>query len=196
MVTLNAENAKTETDIGGRRRPLPGRYHAIVKMADDSMEKSDKIVVEFDVLSGTMPGQEGTSLTEWFPIAGADEAKTKTCLARLSRLAMALGLLRPGEKADVDFGQARGRQCVIEVEENKYKDRDGNEKTGVRCSFCGFWSLGHAEVADVPKDAKLAAMASAQSQAPAASNGASQGQPKQQKPAAAGGGKSAYDDLV
>lgn len=58
MVCLGAKNVQSEDDIQGNARPLPGRYHVIVKEVDESLEKIEKIIVEFEVLAGTTPGQD------------------------------------------------------------------------------------------------------------------------------------------
>jgi len=147
---MGAKQVQSEDDIQGNARPLPGRYHVIVKHADDSFEKFDKVIVEFEVLAGTTPGQEGRLITEFF-------ATSEKALPRLQRLALCLGLLAPGEEEkEVEFAEAEGRQLVIEVEDNEYekKDEDGNKKTvkGVRVGFLGMWSLNNKAVSDVPKN--------------------------------------------
>ena len=144
MVALGATDVQTEDDLAGNTRPLPGRYHAIVKEVDESMEKFDKVIVEFEALSGTTPGQEGRCVTEFFAI-------TDKALVRLKRLAIVLGLLKPGEpEKDIAFADGVGQQLVIEVEENRY-EKDGKTIDGVRVGFLGFWSMGNPAVADVPK---------------------------------------------
>jgi len=145
MVRMNAANVKSEDDISGFQKPLPGRYHVVVKHVDESFEKFDKVLVDFEVLAGTTPGQEGRELTEFF-------ACTEKAIPRLQRLALCLGLLTPGEPdKDVEFAEAVGRDLVIEIEENNYKDKTGKEVNGVRVGYLGMWSTGNKEVADVPK---------------------------------------------
>lgn len=145
MVMLGATNVQSEDDIQGNARPLPGRYHAIVKEVDESMEKVDKIIIEFEVLAGTTPGQEGRVVTEYFAV-------TEKAISRLTRLALVLGLLNPGEEErDVAFSDAIGRDLVIEVEPNEYTNKEGKEVKTVRVTYLGFWSTGNEAVADVPK---------------------------------------------
>lgn len=167
MVRMGAKTVQSEDDIQGNARPLPGRYHAIVKHADDSFEKFDKVIVEFQVLAGTTPGQEDRCISEFF-------ATTEKAMPRLQRLALCTGLLNPGEEEkDISFSEAEGRQLVIEVEENRYEKDDGNggKKTveGVRVGFLGMWSLNNKAVEDVPKNQeaiKLLAEASGGSNPP------------------------------
>ena len=145
MVRMGAKDVKSEDDISGFQKPLPGRYHAVVKHVDESFEKFDKVLIDFEVLAGTVPGMEHRELTEFF-------ACTDKAIPRLQRLALCLGLLTPGEPdRDVEFAEAVGRDLVIEVEENNYKDKSGKEVNGVRVGYLGMWSTGNKEVADVPK---------------------------------------------
>jgi hypothetical protein len=142
---MGAKDVKSEDDISGFQRPLPGRNHVIVKHVDETFEKFDKVIVDFEVLAGTVPNQEGRELPEFF-------ACTEKAIPRLQRLALCVGLLRPGEPdRDVEFTEAVGRDLVIEVEENNYKDKTGKEVNGVRVGYLGMWSTGNEAVADVPK---------------------------------------------
>ena len=144
-VKLGAKNVTSEDDLGGANRPLPGRYHVVVKHADDSMEKVDKVIVEFQVLSGTTPGQEDKVITEMF-------ALTEKAVVRLERLAVCIGLLKCGQDdVEIDFAQAEGRQLVIELAERSY-EKDGQKKTIVALTFAGMWSVGNPAVEDVPKN--------------------------------------------
>ena len=145
MVRIGAQQVKSEDDISGYQKPLPGRYHVVVKHVDESFEKFDKIVVDFEVLAGTMPGMEGRELSEFF-------ACTDKAISRLQRLALCLGLLTPGEAdKDVEFGDGVGRDLVIEVEENNYTKADGTKVNSVRVGYLGMWSTANEAVKDVPK---------------------------------------------
>jgi hypothetical protein len=145
MVRIGAQQVKSEDDISGFQRPLPGRYHVVVKHVDETFEKFDKVVVDFEVLAGTVPDQQGRELPEFF-------ACTEKAIPRLQRLALCVGLFQPGEPdRDVEFADAVGRDLVIEVEENNYKYKTGKEVNTVRVGFLGMWSTGNEAVADVPK---------------------------------------------
>lgn len=202
MVKMGSQNVKSEDDIQGGDRPLPGRYHAVVKdvsyMAkgadgkqfevDESDSGAEKVVVNFEVLAGTVPGQAGKAITEYFAIS-------EKALPRLQRLAICTGLLTPGEvERDVLFSQAVGRQLVIEVEDNQYTNASGKEVKGVRVAYMGLWSIGNAAVADVPKDAEALALAS--KPAPPQAQQAAQAQQQEAQPAgAASGGGDKWADL-
>jgi hypothetical protein len=145
MVRMGAKDVKSEDDVSGFQRPLPGRYHVVVKHVDESFKKFDKIIVDFEVLAGTVPDMQGRELSEFFAV-------TDKAIPRLQRLALCLRLLQPGEPdRDVEFANGVGRDLVIEIEENNYKDKNGKEVNGVRVGYLGMWSTINATVADVPK---------------------------------------------
>jgi len=134
---------------------LPGRYHVQIQSADDTFNTLDKsMLVVFELLSGgTVPGQEGKTHTEYF-------SASEKAMKRINLLALACGLVRPGESRDVSFAtEAPGRQLVIELEEHEYTKKDGTKGKGVRVTFAGMWSTGHKDVADVPKDREMIALA-------------------------------------
>jgi len=166
MPQMDATNAGSSDDFRDGGRPAPGRYHVVINTGEEivSPEKGTPgTEIEFQVLASHPPGQEGKMLKETF-------WHSQKAIGRLASFAMAAGVLRPGENKDVTGPDYPGHQLVIEVQERKYTDRDGNEKTTVEVSFEGFWEVNHPEVASVPKDAAaLAQMGqSAPTTAPAA----------------------------
>jgi len=169
MVVLGAQNVQSEDDLQGFNSPLPGRYHAILKDAQENVSKAGnpQCQVEFEVLAGTMPGQEGKTITAW--LSYSEKAQDQ-----LIRFAIVTGLLKPGDaNREIDFTQAVGRQLVIEVEEREY---EGKKKASV--AYMGFWSVGNQEVAEVPKNEQALAYAAGQGNA-SGGNG-SGAQPQQQ----------------
>ena len=163
MVMLNAQQAQSEDDFGGNARPIPGRYHVAVNHAEEKGSKrkgTPGLEMEFQVIcDGLAPdgitltkSQSGRTIPLFLSYLGGDESKTQTCLNRVTRLALCCGVLRPGEAKEPDWQEAIGRELIVEVEEQEYQDQKGNDRTGSQVSFMGFWSLGNAEVANVPKD--------------------------------------------
>lgn len=137
---LNATDKKSVDDVGFTG-PLAGRYHVVVSNVDATCVKFPKaIVVEFEVLAGTTPGQVGRKHLEFMSLAEAAQD-------RLLRLALAIGILLPGEERDVVFGEAIGKQIVIQLEDHTYQG-----KTTRRIPFAGFWPLDHKDHLDVPRD--------------------------------------------
>lgn len=144
MVMMDFTDTKHEDDLRGSSRPKPGRYHVAVSDVDvKALESEQKFNVTFDVLNGTVPGQAGRQVREFFTLS-------EKALPRVKLFVVAAGLVKPGTKGNVDFRDAVGRQLVIEVDERK-NENDG--KTYINCTFSGFWSLDHDDAKDVPKDA-------------------------------------------
>ena len=188
MVRIGAQQAKSEDDISGFQKPLPGRYNVVVKHVDESFEKFDKVVIDFEVLAGTVPDMEGREITEFF-------ACTEKALPRLQRLALCLGLLQPGEAdKDVEFSEGVGRDLVIEVEENNYKTKEGKEVNSVRVGYLGMWSTGNEAVTDVPKGKLPEGGGNSGGQA---ASGSTPSAPTGQQPAksSSGGGGGGWDDI-
>jgi len=150
-LSLSAKGVKSESEVAGGQKPVKGRYLAMVKAVDETMEKKDQINVDFEVLAGNVPDQRGRILTEYFAVS--DKA-----LPRLTRLALCTGILKPDEDKDVTFADALGRVLFIEVEEHSYKNKDGEMVNTVRVSFGGMWSVSNPDVADLHKVPDIAAM--------------------------------------
>jgi len=208
MVMLDAKTANSEDDFSGRSRPEPGRYHVIVNHADEKPSKKNStpgLEVEFQVLAGTVPNQAGKTIPLFLVYIGGDDGKTKTCIDRVTRLAICTGVIRPGEAKEPDWGEAIGRELVIAVEAQEYTDNNGQIKTGTQVAFMGFWSLGNEQVKDVPRDndspgMRALAKAGGPVNRPAAGsgNGAKAGQPAPQpaaQPAATAPARGKYSDL-
>lgn len=138
-----AQDAQSENDIAGGR-PKSGRYHVQIL---ESEEKTDVIPIQFGILDGSVAGQDGKTVTEQFWLSEAARP-------RLHRLLLCIGIRPFGE---VDIALAIGRQLIIEVEEEPYVDKAGNDKIGISISYMGMWSVGNSEVADVPKNAEALA---------------------------------------
>ena len=130
--------------------PEPGSYHVIVTNVDASTQKFDGIGVTFQVLAGTVEDMEGRTLNQRFLF----NKETGDYQESHVRLALAAGLIEPDSEGEVDWGDLVGRQLVIGVERRLGKDKEGNEKEYTNVGNYGLdvWSIGNAEVANVPKD--------------------------------------------
>jgi hypothetical protein len=132
----------------------PGLYRVIVTYVDESLANPNfpgKLQIEFCVISGTVEGQEDRKISLFIKV---DETN-KNIMARLTHLAVQLGLLKPNEDADICFADAMGRQLVIEVETNEYIDKSGTKKSNSQIAWWGFWAPGRPEVSHVPRNAVL-----------------------------------------
>lgn len=141
---MNSTGVTNENDIHGFRSPQPGRYLAVVKNVDESYSKGDWIGVEFEILAGTVPGQEGMKHTEnmFLRDGGASDQHV--------RFAIVTGLLQAGTEAEVNLQNAVGRQLIIGLEKRKSKNND-KEYTNIGDYGMAMWSLTNPEVADVPR---------------------------------------------
>jgi hypothetical protein len=201
MVMLNAGGAngpKTEDDFGGgKSRPVPGRYHCVISAAEEKASKKKAtpgLEVEFEVIcdgstpdgKGTTSGQAGKKIPLFMAyISEKGDDATNTCLERVTRLALCCGVLAPGEEKEVDWEEAIGRELVVEIEDQKYTDQHGQEKSGAAVSFSGFWSLGNKAVVNVPKDATSPGMQALAKRRAADGNGSGAASKEQTTAAAA-----------
>jgi hypothetical protein len=152
---LDMSDITGEEQLTGFEPCKPGRYHAVVTEVDDTFTKSDRsIVAEFEILTGTVNGQNGKKIKEF--LATSDKAKK-----RLAGFAMAVGLISPtdlGSRKSINWQDAAGRQLVIDVEEQEY-EKDGQKRMGARIEFLGFHAISSPKAADVPKDKNALAVA-------------------------------------
>lgn len=147
-ITVVADDVRGEEDLNGWENPLPGRYHVKVEEVDDTFRDADSLVVVFDILAGTTPGQEGKQFKEFIGVQGK-AAKRSLRFARAIDLIQSADL---GKPARIDFKRAEGRQLVVDVEPHKYTNRKGKDVDTVRVEFMGFHSVFSQAVESVPKD--------------------------------------------
>lgn len=174
---LSTQGKSSHKDVTTRPPgPVPGRYHVVLQESNQIQPtgKDPQAVVEFHVLKGTTPGQEGTIHSAFLYVN--DKPMN---VAKLVKLAMVVGLMGPNEDIDVDdfgafFSRAKGRQLVIEIFEDRWEEDDPDSptkkkprtalkigSTGKDKKSMGMWPIGDPDVADVPLDqAMLAAAAS------------------------------------
>jgi hypothetical protein len=161
MAMLDLSDVTNENDLHGTPRTKPGRYHVAVLNAEETASKkkgSPGIEIEFQVLyEGIGPdkkptiAQKNSTIRSFINLTGSDAEKTKTCLRNAALLAVACGIMYPGERKEPDWSEAIGRELIIEVKASKYES-NGQEIQGSEVSMFGYWTLGNEQVADVPKD--------------------------------------------
>lgn len=191
-------DAKGEDDFqAGPARPKPGKYHAFINyvnedgISDDpevreQSKSAGKVVVGFQVLAGTIPGQEGTEIREYF-------STSEKAIPRLKKLAYVTGLLSSGDKGkSISFSEARGAHLIIEVESHSY-EKDGSTRESVQVGFYGFWSIGHRDVKDVP--VKKEAIGKSPKELGGGESQESSGSGEPQSAATGGGGGGSIDDI-
>jgi hypothetical protein len=146
MVRIDTSGVKSAEDLAGFDRPLPGRYHVVVRTVDDTFERSKSLVVEFDILAGTTADQTGKVHREYVPVDGKASKRSL-------KFALAAGLITEGDLAsnslDISFDRAVGRDLIIDLEDREYL-KDGETKKTVSATFLGFHKIGSPEAAGVP----------------------------------------------
>lgn len=160
-----------------------GRYHCMVKVVkkENPTEKdnpvdgecpftSPSINLMLEVLNGDNPDQKGLAvfhriyLWAWSEEKGKFVVRSGKQLKFIAQFAYGLGMISKddldSQKFKLNFSQEflEGRQCVVEVRDEPYKDKDGNEKSSWRIPFGNCWRPDELCVKDVPKDAEAMAI--------------------------------------
>jgi len=162
MVLLDASEVQSENDLHGNAKTKPGKYHVAVLSAEETASKkkgSPGIECEFVVLcegitADNKPtvGQKNSTIKMFLNLSGSDAEKTQTCLRNATLLALATGIMKPGERKEPDWSEAVGRELIINVKASSYKSASNEDMIGSDVAMFGYWSLGNEQVADVPKD--------------------------------------------
>jgi len=181
---LSAENVKNEDDFtSGRSGKIePQLCQACINhMAFETSKNQNTpgISVEFQIIADGITGykikkdkegrvigisggtkvenQCGMTRKEFYVAEGKTQETTDKAMMNLTRLAMAVGLLQPGQTADVEWSDGIGRELFIEfTPERKEVEENGKKEwkeTGyVKVDWFAFWSLGNKAMAGVPSD--------------------------------------------
>jgi hypothetical protein len=150
----SAKGYQSESDVKGKPAPVDGFFHTTIVHVNDSRTKKDgsplnATIVEFEVLAGSVPGQEGKTVTQWFQLDDNGNESAEYC-EKVSRLCMAAGLLRPGEEKDIDAADLENCQVVIKVQ--NYVKKDKTTGCGVADYGLAVWGVNHPDVASVPRN--------------------------------------------
>lgn len=143
-------------NIGGFDRVEPGSYHMLIIGVNEDGGRKGEMIVDFEVLRGTTPGQEGKVYRESFSWSieraknGGPGMPTRKRLA----LALATGLITKdggnsckaaGKPATIDYTAAMQRQVVINIEAGEY-----NGKPTARLAFDEIYAPGDKRCRHVP----------------------------------------------
>ncbi len=120
------DDIKTDS-IGGFDKVQPGSYHLLVTFLDEEGGVKGETVVDFEILRGTTPNQEGKVQREYF-------SKDQKPLPRRKFLALAIacGLITKeqldahkanGTNPLIDFNQCVNKQCCANFEANEYEGK-------------------------------------------------------------------------
>jgi len=150
----SAKGYQSESDVKGKPAPVDGHYHATISNVNDSRVRKDgsplnATIVEFEVLAGSVPGQEGKTVSQWYNLDDQGNETAEYC-EKVSRLCMAAGILKPGEEKDVDAADLENCQVIIKVQ--NYAKKTGGTGCGLADYGLGVWGVNHPDVASVPKN--------------------------------------------
>ena len=132
----------------GFNGPAAGRYHVVVAKVDEDGGEWGEMVVDFEVLAGTTPNQEGLKHREYFQ-------KTIKAMSRIHTLAIALGMITPdelkrcqaeGRSPSYDFEAQKGKHLCIGITDDEY-----NGKVRQKVNF-DLFRIDSAKVANWPKN--------------------------------------------
>ena len=129
--------------------PEKGKYHVQVVKVDEDGGQKGEMVVEYEVLAGTTPGQEGLVHRDYF-------AKSIKAMGRIHQLAMACRMItaqqikdlkEKGQSPTYDFvNDAMNAHLHVELFDDEY-----NGKTRTKCGF-GIFAIDDPKVASWPKN--------------------------------------------
>ena len=149
----SAKGYQSESDVKGKPAPVDGHYHVTISNVNDSRARKDgsplnATIVEFEVITGSVPGQEGKTVSQWYNLNDQGVETAEYC-EKVSRLCMAAGILKPGEEKDVDAADLENCQVIIKVQ--NYAKKTGGTGCGLADYGLGVWGINHPDVASVPK---------------------------------------------
>jgi len=188
MPSLQKKEYKSLDEVGGKDKPLGGFYHVAITHWDETFTEKDQIVVDFQVLAGTTPKQEGKVHREYISMKkanGSDNSENFEATTR--RLLVACGIIGLNDAIDRDVtNEVKGRQCIIEIGEREY-EKDGQKKKAYNIASYGnaIFPLDDPAVVHVAKHAGALTLPGAK---PIGAGGQVAAQPTAtQQPAAAAG---------
>lgn len=159
MSTWDTEGFESEADLEGRTNPKEGQYHLAIQDVDYESEKAVKgkgLRLIFEILAGTVPGQDGLTFTQTFKWPSAEHKDGGEFVRKLiTKLLLATGYKHKseiGKRMEVEWTDLVGRQIVAKLKAYK-RDHEGKHFEGVEIDGLNFWHVDHEDAASVPKDA-------------------------------------------
>lgn len=149
---FDAGYSEEELNTGGSK-PAPG-FHgaALVGVIENEYPENGNpyLELQFEVVTSKDSQQVGKKITQRLYCQGSDAEKTKSLQKRVLVFAEKLGLVTKkqileNERLALDFQDAVGNACVIEVKSRKYKDDDGNDKETVEIPWTGIYKTTDPE---------------------------------------------------
>lgn len=135
----------------------PGNFHMQLTSVDEDGGNDGSMICDFEVLAGSVDGQEGKTHREYF-------TKTLKSLSRVHALAVALGMVTSdqlkamksaGQSPVYDFPAQVGKQLCMGL---ATETNPNNQKQSIKCGFRMFHPADPI-VATWPKNAAMLARA-------------------------------------
>lgn len=140
-------------DFGGFQNVDPGQYHLVIVEVDGEPKKEngdpiDAGKVKFQVLNGTVKGQEGRTFWDTFWTPRLNDEK-KLPAQRQSNLVVAAGLFPESARrtsVEWEWEQLVGKQlcAAVDLRDNKYP----------QIAWQNMWHVTHKDAIHIPKDGK------------------------------------------
>jgi hypothetical protein len=158
----------TQGEGGGLREP--GTFHVVINDVREGESQKGKeingVTVTFEVLDGTVKGQQGKTHTESFfmPTAQDNEKNADMKLRKLTAMAIAGNVLQPtqlGTEADIPFASMVGKQMVVKFDNQMEMDGEGDytiPSKYIRVSYSDFFHIDDPAVSAVPKNAEAVSL--------------------------------------
>lgn len=129
--------------------PEPGHYQFFVSGIEVQPEKlPNMIIVNLEVVTGEVPGQEGKKpdLLIWYD--PAHEKWSQNAMDRIARFFWACGIIEDEEEADLNPADAVGKSFIGKVGKVKRKKSktDPTKVEVVQMEDGAYWPIGHADV--------------------------------------------------
>lgn len=129
----------------------PGWYQAVVTDISEDSKTAGVVVFTFEVTHGPHKGSKVFDRL-WPPDLAEDADKAEKSRRRAGLYASRLGLLegRAGEARKIDWEEALDREVVLQVEVNRYKDKETDQwvTNGVKLDYAGVYPPDHPKIPD------------------------------------------------
>lgn len=133
-------------NIDGYDVVAPGRYHVEASSVDPGGGKNGEMIVDYEVLSGTTPNQEGKTHRDYYSASPA--ARKRVLMFALATKIVTVEELKAAREANrrpkIEWRDAVGRQLCVEINEEEYEGKK-RSKVGF-----GIYAVDSPRAAGIP----------------------------------------------
>ena len=141
----------------------PGRYHVMVAVVDENGGYDNaSVVVDFDILAGTTPDQEGKQHREYLDRttkSGTGKAMSFYCAVGITSEAELEKCKEEKRNPVIDTTLAVGRQCCIEIQKEEWNDKKSGEPKSANKIGFRYFPVDSPKAAGIPISQAAAAKA-------------------------------------